>query len=133
MKVTHRPNTVIVSHSYFHDSSSGHNGETCPTSEPSVIHSPNPKLKGQSQDIVTGTNLRYIDDSTQASESNMDIQTAYETVQQPAASQTDNPTTIEISKYTTEINLQNEPSHSGGKNYNLHPNLNPNYSEIYRY
>ena len=48
---TQGPDTVIVPHSFFHDSSDGENRETCPTSDPSVVHRSNPKSHGQSQDF----------------------------------------------------------------------------------
>ena len=44
---TQGPDTVIVPRSYFHDSSDGQNRETCPTSDPTVLHPSNPKSHGQ--------------------------------------------------------------------------------------
>ena len=52
---------------------------------------------------------------------------------QPPLRQSNAPSTIEINDPTSEIFAQKEPSHSRGGKYNLRPNPNPNYSEIYRY
>ena len=51
--------TVIVPRSYFHDSTDGQNGKTCPTSDPSVGLPSNLKLHGQSQDVETATDLGH--------------------------------------------------------------------------
>ena len=48
--------------------------------------------------------------------------------QQPLR-QSDTPAAPEINDPTTENIPQNEPSHSRGGKYNLHPNPNTNYSE----
>ena len=47
--------------------------------------------------------------------------------------QSDTPSTFEINDPTTEDIAQTERSHFRGGKYNLRPNPNPNYSEIYRY
>ena len=47
--------------------------------------------------------------------------------------QSDNPSTLDVNDPTTETIPQNEGSLSRGGKYNLRPNPNPNYSEIYRY
>ena len=52
---------------------------------------------------------------------------------QPPSRQSDNTLTLEFNDPTTENIPQNEPSHSQGGRYNLRPNANPNYSEIYTY
>jgi len=70
---TQGPDTVIVPGSYFHDSSDSQNRETCPTSDPSVVHPSNPKLHGQCQDVETTTDLRHKDSTKQTSELNTDI------------------------------------------------------------
>ena len=49
---TQGPDTVIVPRSYFHDSSDGQNWETCPTSDPTLPQTLQPKSNGQSQDIL---------------------------------------------------------------------------------
>ena len=51
----------------------------------------------------------------------------------PPLGQSDTPLTFEINDPTTKDVPQTEPSHSRGGTYNLRPNPNPNYSEIYRY
>ena len=63
----------------------------------------------------------------------MDIEIACELMEQPPSRQSNNPKTIEINDPTTENIPQNESSHSRGGKYNLRPNLNPDYTEIYRY
>ena len=77
--------------------------------------------------------MHYNDNSTQASESNTDIETAHEPMQQPPSLQSNNPSTLEINNPTTEIIPQNEPSHSRGGKYNLRLKPDPNNSEMYRY
>ena len=52
---------------------------------------------------------------------------------QPPLRQSDTPSIFEINDPTTEDIPQTEPSHSRGDTYNLRPDPNPNYSEIYRY
>ena len=122
---TRGPDTVIVPRSYFHDPSDSQNGETFPTSEPSVVHSSDPKSHGQCQDVETTTNLRHDVSSQRTSESSTYIETAYEPMQQPAPRRSDNPSRLEINDPTNESILQNEPSHSGDSKYNLHRNANP--------
>ena len=87
---TQVPDTVIVPRSYFHDSSVGQNRETCPTSDPSIVHPSNPKSNGQSQDIETTTELAPIDSSDQTSEPSTDTKSAYEPMPQPPPRQSDN-------------------------------------------
>ena len=52
---------------------------------------------------------------------------------QTPSMQSDNPSMLEINDPITEDIPQTEPSHSRGGTYNLRPNPNPNYSELYRY
>ena len=52
---------------------------------------------------------------------------------QPPLRLSDTPSTLEINDPTTENIPQNEPSHPRGGKYNLRPNPNPNYSEVYSY
>ena len=129
---TQGPDTVIVPRSFFH-TSDGQNRETCPTSDPSVVDLLSPKPHGQIQDVETTTNLGHKDSSKQTSESIKGNETAYELMQQPPLRQGDDPSTLEINDPITEIIPPNEPSHSRSGKYNLRPNLNPEYSEIYRY
>ena len=130
---TQGPDTVFVPRSYFHDSSNGQNRETCPISDPFVSQTSNPKSNGQSQDIETTTDLTHNDNSKGTSEPSTDIETASEPMPQPPSRQCDTPSTFEINDSTIENIPQTEPSHSRGGEYNLRPNPNPNYSEMYRY
>ena len=130
---TQGPDIVIVPRFYFHDSNDSQNRETCASSDPTVLHPSNPKSNGQSQDIETTTNLTHNDKSKRISEPNTDTETASEPMPQPPSRQSHNPSMIEINDPTTESIPQTEPSHSRGGKYNLRPNPNPNYSEIYRY
>ena len=130
---TQGPHAVFVPRSYFHDSSDGQNKETRPISDPSMAHRSKPKSPGQSQDVETATDLGHNDSSEQISESSTDSENAYETTPQPTSRQSDNPSALDINDPNTENIPQNEPSHSKGGNYNLRPNPNPNYSELYRY
>ena len=131
--LTQGPDTVIAPRPCFHDSSDGQNWETCPTSDPSVVHPADPKSHGQSQDIETTTNIAQNDSSKRTSELSTDTETAYELMPQPPSRQSDNPSTPEINDPTTEKIPQKEPSHSRGGRYKLRPIPNPNYSEMYRY
>ena len=119
--------------SYFHDSSDCQNRETCTTSDPSALQASKARSNCLSQDIETTSDLHYNKKFTQASESNTDIETAYEPMQQPQSRQSDNPSMLEINDPTAEITPQNEPSHFRGGKYILRPNPYPNYPEIYRY
>ena len=130
---TQGPDTVIVPRSYFHDSSNGQNRETCPISDPFVSQSSKPESNGQSQGTETTTDLTNNDNSKQMFQPNTDTETTREPMPQPPSRQSVNPSAFEIKDPTTEIIPQTDPSHSRGGNYNLRPNLNPNYSEIYRY
>ena len=130
---TQGPDTVIVLRSYFHDPSNGQNWETCPISDPPVPQHLTPKSNGQSQDNETTIDLTHNDSSKRTSEPSTDTETTCEPMTQPPVGQSDTPSTFEINHPTTEIIPQTEPSHSRGGKYNLRPNPNPNYSEIYRY
>ena len=130
---TQGPDTVIVPRSYFHDSHDGRNQETCPTSDPPTVHPPDLKLNGQSQDIEITTDLTHNDNSKRTPEPITDTEIKYEPMPQPPSNQSDTPAAPDTNDPTTENIPQNEPSHSRGGRYNLRPNPNPNYSEIYRY
>ena len=130
---TQGPDTVIVPRSYFHDPSDGQNRQTCPTSDPIVLHPSNPKSYGQSQDIETTADLTNNISFEQISEPSTDTEITYEALPQPPLRQSDTPAAPEIYDPTIENIPQNEPCHSRGSRYNLRPNPNPNYSEIYRY
>ena len=130
---TQGPDTVIVPRSYFHDSSDGQNRETRPISDPSVPQTLMPKSNGQRQDIETSTDLTQNDNTKHIYDSSTDAEITCEPMPQPPSRKCDTPTTLEINDPTTENIPQTEPSHSRGGKYNLRPNPNLNYSEIYRY
>ena len=130
---TQEPDNVNVQRSYFHDPSDGQNRETCPSFDPTVLHPSNPKSHGQSQDIETTADLAQKDNSEQIFEPSTDTEITYEPMPQPPLRQSDTPAAPEINDRTTENIPQNEPSHSRGGKYNLRPNPNPNYSEMYRF
>ena len=130
---TQGPDSVFVPCSYFHALSNGQNREICPISDPPVPQKLIPKSNGQSQDIETTFDLTHNDKSKRTSEPSTDTETTCEPMTQPPLGQSDTPSTFEINDSTTEDILQTEPSHSRGGTYNLRPNPNPNYSELYRY
>ena len=96
-------------------------------------------MHGQDPDLQTDTDLNYNDFSKQISESNTDIETAYEPLQQPPSEESDIPSTLDIilpSSYyhhTTRNIPQIKRSRSRGGKCNLRPHANPDYSVIYRY
>ena len=130
---TQGPDTVIVPRSFFHDSNNGQNRETCPIFNPPVPHNLTPKSNGQSQEIETFIDLTHNDNSRRTSEPSTDTETTCEPMTQPPLTHSDTPSIFEINDPTTEDIPQTELSHSRGGKYNLRPNPNPNYSEIYRY
>ena len=130
---TQGPDTVIVPRSHFHDTTNGQNRETCPIFDPSVPQSSTPKSTGQSHDTETSADLAQNDNSEQIFEPSTDTETTYEHMPQPPLKQSDTPATPEINDPTSENIPQNEPSHSRGGQYNLRPNPNPHYSEMYRF
>ena len=130
---TQGPDTVIVPRSYFHDSSNGQNREICPSSDPALPQKLTPKSKGQSQDIETTIDLTHNGSSKPTSEPSADTETTCKPMTQPPLGQSDTPSTFEIKDPATENTPRTEPSHSRGGTYNLRPNPNPKYSEIYRY
>ena len=131
---TQGPDTVIVPRSYFHDSSNGQSRETCPISDPSVPQNPNPKLNGQSKDMeTTTTDLTQNDDAKHIYESITDAEITCKPVTQPPSTQSDNSSTLDSINPTAENIPKKESKYSRGGKYNLRPNPNPNYSEIYRY
>ena len=130
---TQGPDTVIVPRSYFHDSNNGQNRQTCPISDSPLPQNLTPKSNGQSQDIETTIDQTQNDNYKQLFESSTDTETTCEPTTPPPLGQSDTPSTFEINDLTTEYLPQNEPSLSRGNKYNLRPNPNPNYSELYRY
>ena len=127
---THGPDTVIVRRSYFIGSSDVQNGETCPTSDASLVHPSNLISHGQSQDIETATFLGHNISSKQISEPSTDTETAYEPMQQTTSKQSNNPSTLQINDPTSKTNPQNEPSHSRSGKSNFRPKPNPNYQKF---
>ena len=130
---TRGPDTVIVPRSYFHDSSDGKNRETCPISDSSVPQTLLPKLNGQNQDIETSTDLTQNDNTKHIPESSTNAEIACKPVSQPPLTESDTSSTLDINNPTAENIPKKEYNSSRGGKYNLRPNPNPNYSEIYRY
>ena len=130
---TQGPDTVIVPRSYFHDSSNGQNRETRPISDPSVTRTLTPKSNGQSQDIETSTDLIQNDNAKHISESSTDAEFTCKPVTKPPSMQSDTSSTFDSNNPTAENIPKKESDYSRGGKYNLRPNPNPNYSEIYRY
>ena len=130
---TKGPDTVIVPHSFFHDSSHGQNRENCPIPNPSLPQTPKPKLNGQSEDIETTTNLTQNDNAKHIYESITDAEITYKPVTQPPSTQSDTSSTLDSNNPTAEKIPKKESKYSRGGNYNSRLNPNPNYSEIYRY
>ena len=127
------PDKIFVPLSYFHDSHDGQNRETCPTFDPPTPQNLTPKSNGQSQDIETTIDLTHNDNSKRIPEPSTDTATARQPMTQPPLGQSDTPSTFEINDPTTEDIPETEPSLFRGGKYNLRPNPNPSYSEIYRY
>ena len=130
---TQGPDTVIVQRSCFDDSSNGQNRDTCPISDPSVSQTPNPKLNGQSKDIETTTDLTQNYNAKHIYESITDAEITWKPVTQPPSTQSDTSSTLDGNNPTAEKIPIKESNHSRGGKYNLRPNPNANYSEIYRY
>ena len=130
---TQGPNTVIVPRSYFHDSSKGQNMETCPISDPPVPQNSTPKSNGQSKEIETTTDLTQNYSAKHIYESITDTEITCKPVTQPPSTQSDTPSTLDSNNPTAENIPKKESNYSRGGKYNLRPNPNPNYSEIYRY
>ena len=130
---TQGPDTVIFPRSDFHDSSNGQNRETCPISDPSVSQTPKPKLNGQSKDIETTTDLTQNDNAKHIYESITDAEITCKPVTQTPLTQSDTSSTLDSNNPTAEKTPKKQSNHSRGGKYNLGPNPNPNYSEIYRY
>ena len=130
---TQGPDTVIVPRSFFHDSSDGQNRETCPISDPSVPQTLLPKLNGQNQDIETSTDLTQNDNAQHIPESSTDAEITCKPVTQPPLTESDTSSTLDINNPTAENFPKKENNSSRGGKYNLRPNPNPNYSEIYGY
>ena len=130
---TQGPDTVIVPRSYFHDPSNGQNREIRPIPDPPVPQTLTPTSNDQSQDNETTIDLTQNDNTKHIYDSSTDTEITCEPTPQPPSKQCDSPTTLEINDPTTKNIRQTESSHSRGGKYNLRPNPNPNYSEIYRY
>ena len=130
---TQGPDTVIIQRSYIHDSNDGQKRETYPIFHPPAVHSPDPKSNGQGQDIETTTDLAHNDSSDQTSEPGTGDETAWEHMPQSPSRYNDTPSMLQINHSTSENTPQNVPGLSRGSNYNLRPNPNPNYSELYTY
>ena len=130
---TQGPDTVIVPHSYFHDSSKSQNRETCPISDPPLPQNSTPKSNGQSKDIETNTDLTQNDNAKHIYESITDAEITCKPVTQPPSTQIDTPSTLDSKNPTAEKIPKKESNYSKGGKYNLRPNPNPIYSKIDRY
>ena len=130
---TQGPDTVIVPRSYFHDSSNGQNRETRAISDPSVTRTLTPTSNGQSQDIETSTDLIQNDNAKHIPESSTDAEITCKPVTKPPSMQSDTSSTLDSNNPTADNIPKKESDCSRGGKYNLRPNPNPNYSEIYRY
>ena len=127
------PDTVIVPRPYFHDSSNGQNREPCPIFDPTLPQNSTPKLNGHSQDIETTTDLTQSDNDKHLHESSTDAEITCKPVTQPQSTQSDTSSTLDSNNPTAGNIPKKESNYSRGGKYNLRPNPNPNYSEIYRY
>ena len=130
---TQGPDTVIVPRSYFQDPSDGQNRETRPIYDPSVPQTLTPTSNNQSQDIETSTDLIQNDNAKHVSESSTDAEITCKPVTQPPLMESDTSSTRDSNNSTTENIPKKEYNSPRGGKYNLRPNPNPNYSEIYRY
>ena len=130
---TQGPDTVIVPRSYFHDSSDRQNGETRPISDSSVPQTLTSTANGQKQDIETSIDLTQNDSTKHIYESSTDAEITCKPVTQPPLTKNDTLSTLDDNIPTTESIPKKESNSSLGGKYNLRPNPNPNYSEIYRY
>ena len=130
---TQGPDTVIVPRSYFHESSNGQNWDTCPTSDPTVPPTSLPKSNGKNQDIETTIDLTQNDNAKHIYESSTYAEITCKPVTQPPLTKSDTSSTLDSKNATAENLPENESNNSRGGKYNLRPNPNPNYSEIYRY
>ena len=92
-----------------------------------------PKSKGQGQDIETITDLTQNDNPKHIYESSTDAEITCKPVTQPPPTQSDTSSTFDSNNPTAENIPKKESNYSRGGKYNLRPNPNPNYSEIYRY
>ena len=130
---TQGPDTVIVPRSYFHDSNDGQNREIRPISDPPVPRTLTPTSNGQSQDIETTIHLTQNDNTKHIYDSSTDAEITCKPVTQPPLTKSDNSPTLDDNIPTAENIPKKESNSSRGGKYNLRPNPNPNYSEIYRY
>ena len=130
---TQGPDTVIVPGSYFHDPSDGQNRETRPISDLPVPRTLMPESNVQSQDIETTIDLTHNDDAKHIYDSSTDAEITCKPVTQPPLTKSDTSSTLDSNNLTAEIIPKKESNSSRGGKYNLRPNPNPNYSEIYRY
>ena len=92
-----------------------------------------PKSNGQSQDIGTTTDLTQNDNAKQIYESSTDAEITCKPVTQPPLTESDTSSALDSYNPTAENIPKKKSNYSRGGKYNLRPNPNPNYSEIYRY
>ena len=92
-----------------------------------------PKSKGQSQHIETSTDLIQNFNAKHISESSTDAEITCKPVTKPPSMQSDTSSTPDSNNPTAENIPKKESDYSRGGKYNLRPNPNPSYSEMYRY
>ena len=130
---TQGTDTVIVPRSYIHDSNDGQNREIRPNSDQPVSRTLTPTSNGQKQDIETNNDLTQNNSTKHICESSTDAEITSKPVAQPSLIESDTSSTLDSNIPAAENTPKNESDHSRGGKYNLRPNPNPNYSEIYRY
>ena len=92
-----------------------------------------PKSNGQSQDIETTNDLTQDDNTKHIYESSTDAEITCKPVTQPPLTLSDTSSTLDSNTPTAENIPKKESNQTRGGKYNLRPNPNPNYSQIYRY
>ena len=102
-------------------------------SDPSVPRTLTPTSNGQNQDIETSTDLTQNDNTKHVSESSTDAENTCKPVTQPPSMQSDTSSTLDSNNSTAENIPKKESDYARGGKYNLRPNPNPSYSEIYSY
>ena len=104
-----------------------------PISDPPVPRTLMPKSNGQTQDIETTIDLTHNDNTKHIYASSTDAEITCKPVTQPPLTKSDISSTLDNNIPTAENIPEKESNSSRGGKYNLRPNPNPNYSEIYRY
>ena len=131
---TQGPDTVIVQRSFFMIQAMIKIGKLAPVLSHlyCVLQIFNRMVKFQTL-IPLQTHLHCNEGSKQTSESCTDTEIICDPMPPPPIRQSDTPSMLEINDPTTENIPQNESGLYRGRKYNLRPNPNTNYSEIYKY